>query len=70
MTELHKPIEIAGQWLSLEEAATYLGLGKTALYTLAREAVYPPGKSARNGFLKERPWTRGYEQTSRWNRSF
>jgi excisionase family DNA binding protein len=31
-------------WLSLEETATYLGMGKTALYALAREARIPAKK--------------------------
>lgn len=32
------------QWLSLEDTATYLGMGKTALYALAREAQIPARK--------------------------
>lgn len=44
MADNDTTIEIAGQWLSLEEAATYLGLGKTALYTLAREGRIPTRK--------------------------
>ena len=31
-------------WLSLDEAATYLNIGKTALYTLAREDRVPARK--------------------------
>jgi len=44
MADLDNTVDIAGQWLSLEEAATYLGLGKTALYTLAREGRIPTRK--------------------------
>src|ERR1017187_7594354 len=44
MADNDNTIELAGQWLSLEEAATYLGLGKTALYTLAREGRIPTRK--------------------------
>lgn len=32
------------EWFSLEETATYLGIGKTALYTLAREGRIPSTK--------------------------
>lgn len=32
------------QWLSLEETTAYLGIGKTALYTLAREGRIPAQK--------------------------
>ncbi|ATE62593.1 helix-turn-helix domain-containing protein [Thauera sinica] len=31
-------------WLSLEETAIYLGMGKTALYALAREGRIPAKK--------------------------
>ncbi len=31
-------------WLSLEETATYLGMGKTALYALARDGRIPARK--------------------------
>ena len=31
-------------WLSLEETATYLGMGKTALYAMARENRIPARK--------------------------
>lgn len=33
-----------GGWLSLEETATYLGMGKTALYALARDGRIPTQK--------------------------
>ena len=33
-----------GRWLSLEDAADYLSMGKTALYTLAREGRIPARK--------------------------
>lgn len=31
-------------WLSLEEAASYIGSGKTVLYALAREGRVPANK--------------------------
>lgn len=37
-------LENSGKWLSLEETATYLGIGKTALYTMAREGRIPARK--------------------------
>ena len=33
-----------GQWLSLEEAGEYLGIGKTTLYSLARDGKIPSNK--------------------------
>jgi excisionase family DNA binding protein len=32
------------EWLSLEDTATYLGMGKTALYGLARDGRIPTTK--------------------------
>lgn len=37
-------VEDRGTWLRLEEAAAYLGLGKTQVYTLAREGRLPASK--------------------------
>ena len=37
-------METESRWLSLEETATYLSIGKTALYTLAREGRIPARK--------------------------
>ncbi|PJN92453.1 hypothetical protein CNY89_29555, partial [Amaricoccus sp. HAR-UPW-R2A-40] len=31
-------------WLSLEETATYIGVGKTVLYGMAREGTIPARK--------------------------
>jgi DNA repair protein RadD len=41
MTDNSKTI---GEWLSLEDTAAYLGMGKTALYSLAREGRIPAKK--------------------------
>ena len=37
-------MESQAKWLSLDETATYLRMGKTALYTLAREGRIPARK--------------------------
>ena len=37
-------MEVDGRWLSSEETAKYLGIGKTVLYTLARENRIPARK--------------------------
>ena len=37
-------MEHSSKWLSLDETATYLSMGKTALYTLAREHRIPATK--------------------------
>ncbi|HUZ97526.1 MAG TPA: DEAD/DEAH box helicase family protein [Edaphobacter sp.] len=49
-------------WLSLEEAATYIGAGKTVLYTLAREGRIPANKVGKK-------WTFEREQLDLWMRS-
>ena len=36
--------KISNGWLSLEEAAAYIGIGKTVLYTLARDGRIPANK--------------------------
>ena len=40
-------------WLSLEEAASYLSIGKTALYALAREARVPARKLGKKWVFEE-----------------
>jgi excisionase family DNA binding protein len=40
-------------WLSLEETATYLGMGKTALYALAREGRMPAKKIGRKWIFEK-----------------
>src|SRR5688572_18812375 len=37
-------IEMPKAWMSLDEAATYIGIGKTVLYSLARESRIPASK--------------------------
>jgi len=49
-------------WLSLEEAAAYIGSGKTALYTLAREGRIPASKVGKK-------WTFEKEQLDLWIKS-
>lgn len=54
-------IEASSKWLSLEEAASYLKLGRTVLYTLAREGRIPANKMGKKwAFEKERldQWVR------------
>jgi excisionase family DNA binding protein len=61
--------ETASKWLSLEEAASYLKMGRTVLYTLAREGRIPASKVGKKwAFEKERldQWVR----SSRSTRSF
>lgn len=53
---------MTGNWLSLEEAAAYIGTGKTVLYTLAREGRVPANKVGKK-------WTFEREQLDRWVRS-
>ncbi len=49
-------------WLSLEEAAAYIGVGKTVLYALAREGRIPANKVGKK-------WTFESSQLDRWVRS-
>ena len=44
VSETEVPMDLESGWLSFEDTATYLGLGKTALYALAREARIPAKK--------------------------
>jgi len=49
-------------WLSLEEAATYIGIGKTVLYTLAREGRIPANKVGKKWTFEKAQldlWVRG-----------
>ena len=41
-------------WLSLEETATYLGMGKTALYALARQGRIPARKIGKKWIFQKR----------------
>ncbi len=52
----------ARNWLSLEEAASYIGSGKTVLYVLAREGRIPANKVGKK-------WTFEREQLDLWVRS-
>src|SRR4051812_48218000 len=38
------PLDLANSWLSLDEAASYIGSGKTVLYALARDGRIPANK--------------------------
>ena len=49
-------------WLTVEEAAEYLGIGKTVLYTLAREGKVPANKVGKK-------WTFEKNQIDEWMRS-
>lgn len=49
-------------WLSIEEAAKYIGLGKTVLYGLARDGKIPASKIGKK-------WTFEKEQLDKWVRS-
>src|ERR1700674_1223690 len=44
MTETNTTPSLSSDWLSLDDTATYLGMGKTALYSLAREGRIPSRK--------------------------
>lgn len=50
------------RWLSIEDAAKYLGIGKTVLYTLAREGRIPANKVGKK-------WTFEKDQLDKWVRS-
>lgn len=50
------------KWLALEEAANYLGMGKTVLYTLARENRVPARKIGKK-------WTFEKDQLDEWVRT-
>jgi DNA repair protein RadD len=52
----------ATNWLSLEEAATYIGSGKTVLYAMARDGRIPANKVGKK-------WTFEREQLDQWMRS-
>ena len=52
------------EWMTIEETARYLQLGKTALYDLAREGRFRQAKSGANGSSVNETWTRGYSRTS------
>ena len=43
-------------WLSLEEAAEHLGMGKTVLYSLAREGRIPASKVGKKWIKCFRIW--------------
>lgn len=48
-----------GKWIGMEEAAEYLGLGKTVLYTLAREGRIPANKVGKK-------WTFDKDKLDSW----
>ncbi len=49
-------------WLSIEEASSYLGMGKTVLYTLTREGKIPASKIGKK-------WSFEKEQLNNWLRA-
>src|SRR5437868_1038687 len=49
-------------WLSIEEAAKHLGIGKTVLYTLTRQGKIPSHKVGKK-------WTFEKDQLDKWVRS-
>ncbi len=51
-----------GNWFSIEEASDYLGMGKTVLYTLAREGKIPASKVGKK-------WSFEKEQLNTWLRA-
>ncbi len=51
-----------GKWLSIEDAADYLGIGKTVLYTLARENRIPASKVGKK-------WTFDKDKLDAWVQS-
>lgn len=60
MVDQNKDIS-AGAWLSIEEVAKYLGVGRTVLYTLARQGRIPASKVGKKwAFEKDRldQWVR------------
>lgn len=54
--------EVERRWLSVEEAAEYLGIGKTILYTLTRRGKIPANRVGKK-------WTFEKEQLDKWVRS-
>jgi excisionase family DNA binding protein len=57
-----RPMDPQKRWLSLEEAAAYARIGKTILYSLAREGRIPASKVGKK-------WTFEKEQLDAWIRS-
>src|SRR3989344_8771986 len=53
---------VARPWLSIEEAAKYLGMGKTVLYPLPRQGKIPANRVGKK-------WTFEKEQLDKWVRS-
>ena len=53
---------VARPWLSIEEAAKYLGMGKTVLYTLTRQGKIPANRVGKK-------WTFEKDQLDKWVRS-
>ncbi len=51
-----------GNWLSIDEAANYIGIGKTTLYTMAREGQVPANKLGKK-------WVFEAEALDKWTRS-
>lgn len=54
--------EVAKLWLSIEDAAEYLGMGKTVIYTLTRQGKIPANKVGKK-------WTFEKDQLDKWVRS-
>ena len=55
-------IEKMSNWLTLDEASEYIGLGKTALYELARESKIPSNKVGKKWLFNKSDldaWIRG-----------
>lgn len=55
-------MDVDGGWLSLEEALSYLGIGRTVLYTMAREGKIPAKKIGKKWTFEKSgldAWLRG-----------
>src|SRR3989344_5341556 len=59
---LERNEKVIKQWFSIDEAAKYLDMGKTVLYTLARQEKIPANKVGKK-------WTFEKEQLDNWVRS-
>jgi DNA repair protein RadD len=62
-------VDSDGAWLSLEETAAYLGIGKTALYALARDGRIPARKIGKK-WVFEKAALDGWVRTSQPLRTF
>ena len=66
---MKKETETERHWLSVDEATNYLGLGKTVLYTLAREGGIPASKIGKKWMFEQRrldAWLRSQRPLERF----